>query len=354
MSDQAVFQRLMQSLSDEAPCGQNLEDTAQLAAFDVYKIFGQQTEIGTRPTNKPDDPAIPPVWDDVVEKSLASLAVSKDLRVLAYLGAGLLWRDGLRPFCEVLQVAAGWLDSWFDDVYPRVEDDIFFRANALNFFGDRLAIIEPLRRAAIVSNRPLGAVSLRALEIATGVVPAGKSDDVPPKEAELHAVFQAVPIAELQAVLEAIKGALAALGRIDARMTAAGGIEATPNFDGRGDAERAISLRHQLKRIQDILRDELKVHPEATAAEQEAEDGGEGPARPAGPIGPIRSRQDAIRALDAVTMYFRQSEPSSPVPIFIERAKRLVAKNFLEVLEDVVPDALKAAKAAGGIRDEQT
>jgi hypothetical protein len=37
--------------------------------------------------------------------------------------------------------------------------------------------------------------------------------------------------------------------------------------------------------------------------------------------------------------------------LFIERAKRLVAKDFLEVLADIVPDAMDQAKAASGIRE---
>jgi len=60
-----------------------------------------------------------------------------------------------------------------------------------------------------------------------------------------------------------------------------------------------------------------------------------------------------VRALDAVITFFQNTEPSSPVPLFIERAKRLIAKNFLDVLQDIVPDALNAAKAAGGIRDKK-
>ena len=68
--------------------------------------------------------------------------------------------------------------------------------------------------------------------------------------------------------------------------------------------------------------------------------------------GAIRSRQDAIRALDAVAEFFRQNEPSSPVPLFLERAKRLVSKDFLEVLADIAPDAVAQARAAGGLRDE--
>jgi type VI secretion system protein ImpA len=67
--------------------------------------------------------------------------------------------------------------------------------------------------------------------------------------------------------------------------------------------------------------------------------------------GAIGSRQDAIRALDAVAQYFRQHEPSSPLPMLIDRAKRLVSKNFLEVLEEIAPEGLAGARAAGGLRD---
>jgi type VI secretion system protein ImpA len=56
--------------------------------------------------------------------------------------------------------------------------------------------------------------------------------------------------------------------------------------------------------------------------------------------------------LDAAAEFFRRNEPSSPIPLFLERAKRLVSKDFLEVLADVAPDALPQARSAGGLRDE--
>jgi type VI secretion system protein ImpA len=69
-------------------------------------------------------------------------------------------------------------------------------------------------------------------------------------------------------------------------------------------------------------------------------------------VGSIRSRDDASRALEAVAEFFRKNEPSSPVPIVVERAKRLISLNFLEVLADMAPDGLQEAKRIGGIRDE--
>ena len=81
--------------------------------------------------------------------------------------------------------------------------------------------------------------------------------------------------------------------------------------------------------------------------------GGEGGDQEGGPAisGVVRSRQDAIRALDAVSTYFRQHEPSSPIPMLLDRAKRLVSKSFLEVLADIAPEALGQARSAGGLKD---
>jgi type VI secretion system protein ImpA len=56
--------------------------------------------------------------------------------------------------------------------------------------------------------------------------------------------------------------------------------------------------------------------------------------------------------LDAVADFFRRTEPSSPIPLFLARAKRLVSKDFLEVLADIAPEAVAQARAAGGLKDE--
>jgi type VI secretion system protein ImpA len=71
------------------------------------------------------------------------------------------------------------------------------------------------------------------------------------------------------------------------------------------------------------------------------------------PVGVIKSRQDAVRALDAVAEFFRRTEPSSPIPLLVDRAKRLVSKDFLEVLADVAPDAVAQARAAGGLKQAE-
>jgi type VI secretion system protein ImpA len=67
---------------------------------------------------------------------------------------------------------------------------------------------------------------------------------------------------------------------------------------------------------------------------------------------PVRTRAEVIRLLDLVCEYYERYEPSSPLPMLIERARRLVDKNFLEILRDLAPDGLPQAQTIIGSRDE--
>ena len=67
--------------------------------------------------------------------------------------------------------------------------------------------------------------------------------------------------------------------------------------------------------------------------------------------GEPRSREDVVRALDGICAYYARNEPSSPVPLLLERAKRLVPKNFFEIMEDLAPDGMAQLTAVSGQRE---
>ncbi len=326
------LEKLCEPLSAEAPCGTDLEDTLLLAAFDGYRLFGQMSPLPSEIN-----------WREIRDKALEALEQSKDLRLLAHFGAAQLRLGGLIAFAEVLTVAGRWFAEFPDALFPRVDEDAILRKNALNAFADRMAIIDALRRQPIVSNPQLGAFSLRHFDIAAGRLAATETDDTPPSEAQLVGVLAAAPADQIGPLEASLGGAIEALQQIGDSMRAAHGHEAGPDLGPLVDL---------LKQIRKILSDELTLRT-ANAMPAGAEAGGEasGGGAVIG-VGSIKTRDDAIRALDAVSEFFRKNEPSSPVPIFVERAKRLVAKDFLEVLEDVAPDGLDQAKRVGGIRDE--
>jgi type VI secretion system protein ImpA len=334
MTDQWEFAELRQPLSGDAPCGENLEDSQLLASFDAFRLFGQSVPL---------HPA--PAWRDVEAKSRAALERSKDFRLLAHFGAAVLRTEGLPAFLGTLSVAAHWLDQYWAQVYPLVEDDAILRKNALNSFADRMAVVDGVRRLPIMRHPVLGSFSLRDFEIATGQLAKPDGEDVP-DEAAMRAVLAASSAADLTALQTSVLAALDALKAIESRMREEAGSEAAPTFD---------PLVTQLVQLQRLITDGLAAHPSAATTTQAGAGGAAtatGAAPRSGSLQAINSRQDAIAALDAVATYFRLNEPSSPIPLFIERAKRLVAKDFLEVLADIAPDALSQARSAGGLRDE--
>jgi type VI secretion system protein ImpA len=88
--------------------------------------------------------------------------------------------------------------------------------------------------------------------------------------------------------------------------------------------------------------------------EDSAGDAGEVSTTAASPPGEIRSAQDALLAMEKICQYFERHEPSSPVPLLLRRAQRLVAKTFLEVIQDVCPDAISQIRLIGGVNDSDS
>ena len=60
----------------------------------------------------------------------------------------------------------------------------------------------------------------------------------------------------------------------------------------------------------------------------------------------------AIRVLDKACDYLERHEPSSPVPLLLKRAKRLVSKNFMEIMRDLAPDGVAQAQVVSGADGE--
>ena len=335
---------LLQPIAGEQPCGENLEDTELLSSFDTFRLFGQ-----ARPLDAPAEPSekrIPkpassPEWLEIRDKALEALARSKDLRLLATLGTALLRTDGVPAFSETLNVASQWLEMYWSQMYPLVDEDAILRRNALNCFADPMAVVDGLRRLPLVSSRQHGTFSLRDIDIATRQLQP-TDGDAHVDANQVNAAFASMPLAELTELHESVTGAVASLRKIDASMRDSAGSEATPNFE---------PLSALLARMGQTLRAQLALRPDATpasGADSPESGAGEGASAP----GVVKSRQDAIRALDAVADFFKRTEPSSPIPLFLARAKRLVSKDFLEVLADIAPDAVPTARAAGGLKDD--
>jgi type VI secretion system protein ImpA len=338
-------QALLQPISPEQPCGVSLDDSILLSSLDAVRLFGQARSPEAPPDPEGDEkelakarPALE--WDKIRADALEGLNKSKDLRLLAYLGTALLRIDGLPAFAGVLTTASQWLEAYWPQVCPALDEDAIARRNALNCFADPMAVVDRIWRLPLVTSRQHGRYSLRDIEIARGQATPGPLE-TKPDEAAIANAFKELSLEDLTALDASVTAASAALTSIDARMRSEGGPEVVPDFG---------PLVTQFAKLGRVCKEHLAARGEASGDGAEA--AGDGSGQGAFRAGAINSRADAIRALDAVAEYFRRNEPSSPIPLFVDRAKRLVAKDFLEVLADIAPDALSVARSAGGLKDQ--
>jgi type VI secretion system protein ImpA len=340
-------QTLLEPISVDQPCGVDLDDTGLLVTLDGLRLFGQnwspeaplqldgQSPEGAKVKSPPD-------WNQLRAMTLEALGKSKDLRLLNYLGTAVLRTDGLAGFVQVLDAASQWLNDYWVQVHPVIDEDALARLNALNCLADPMAVVDRVRRVPLVESRRHGKFSLRDVEAAAGQVALGPTE-TRPDEAAVQSAFSEMEADKLRELEQVATSAIAALNRIDEKMRSAAGIEFAPNF---------TPLRVQFSKLVHVCHEQLAKRSSVDGGASDEPAAAQTGSQPGSVGGPIKSRQDAIRALDSVADFFRRHEPSSPIPLIVDRAKRLVSKDFLEVLADIAPDAVATARSAAGLKDQ--
>ncbi|MDN5939758.1 MAG: type VI secretion system protein TssA, partial [Salinisphaera sp.] len=319
--------------SDQPPCGVDLDASGELFTLDQLVAW--------------DNDEVEVDWAAVRDASLSALERSRDLRLCPYLAGALLQTEGVAAFCDALKLLRSFTETFWDDVYPKLDDgDATERSNAVFNLTNYFRVIRPLRTRALVEDRAAGRYSLHDIEVAQGKVelPEDYEGD-PPQLALVEAAFQATPTEQLQALNAAIAQAIDDANSIETLFGERAGIDAVP------DLQR---LRETLQAMSNVAAAQL------AGRDTVADAGGEGdaaavPGASAGaapaPSGAIRSREDVARHIDQIVHYFRVQEPSSPVPLLLRRAKRLLYMDFLSIVEDVAPQAMDSVVALGGKDD---
>jgi type VI secretion system protein ImpA len=71
-----------------------------------------------------------------------------------------------------------------------------------------------------------------------------------------------------------------------------------------------------------------------------------------GITGVVRNRDDVVLLLDKIIGYYERNEPSSPLPLLLQRCRTLAALSFLDIVKDMAPAALQQVELIGGIVKE--
>jgi type VI secretion system protein ImpA len=273
---------------------------------------------------------------------------------------------GLPGFRDGLQLVRGLVEQFWPTVHPPLDaeenNDPTQRLNILGALNSPrgtlrpdiqqwLAVIDYLYVAPLC--RPKGAepvtldLAAAAHRRAENKSETQASEGTPPPPvgmdlAQLGKAFRAASPAEIETNHAAVSEALEALTGLDQFLTQTLGAGNTISFD---------ELQKVLKELQGVLQAQLP----GNAAEA-------GPSSPDGPVatsggggspaisisGAVRSREDVVRMIDAICEYYRQVEPSSPVPYLLKRAQKVARMNFVESMQELNLASVDALRPSMG------
>lgn len=335
---------LLRPVTEADPAGPNLEYDAAFAELERAMAGKPEQQIGNVLI-----PAEEPSWNEVRRLAVELLVRTKDLRIACPLVRALAAKHGLAGLSEGLSLVRGLLERYWEGIHPRLDpdddNDPTIRVNSLTALCDPESI-QALRAAPLFVSRTFGPVSAR------DCLAIGQTNGETPRldSASIDGAFVEIAVESLGELVGSAEGVLAHLQ----------GIEQT--FE-RHVGSRGPDMSRLQQFIQQILKF-LRPRYDARRAESGAVPAGAdgAPSANGAPLsvaatgaalsGDVRSRDEVVRALDKICEYYRRYEPSSPVPLLIERCKRLVSMDFLDILRDLAPDGLSQAEAVTGAKRE--
>jgi type VI secretion system protein ImpA len=317
---------LLQEVSPEAPCGEDLEYDPDFVAMEREARGKEEQRMGDSIV-----PAEEGDWRTVKNTALALFRRTKDLRVAVYLARALTKIDGLVGLHDGLALVRELLDRYWDRFHPNLDpeddNDPTIRVNTLlNLCGGN-AMLQPIRMIELASVKGIGRYTYQDYLVAAGKLPAPADPDTPLANLdEIEAAFTGCDLEELEEKLEATAGAVALVEAIETSLM---------NHVGPSHAVGMEPLSDLLKELAELLSAQV-TRRGGVALEGEP---GEVAGAPAA-SGELRGRDDVIKALDRICDYYQRQEPSSPVPLLLKRARGLVSKDFFDIVRDLAPSGI--------------
>jgi type VI secretion system protein ImpA len=336
---------LLAPVSDESPAGPDLEYDPEFLALERAAAPKAERAVGdaVKAAEEPD-------WEKVVELSEAILQRSKDLRPAVHLTTAWMRSSGMPGWSAGLGLIRGLLEQFWDTVHPQLDaeddNDPTMRVNAVVPLNDLQGVLGYFRTTPFVQSPRMGRFSLRDLRIANGTLKVTTPGDGPePSITEMEACCMDCAEEELVQTTAAISESLEHAKAIDALFNDHVGTMG-PDF------KNLLSDIYELKKFLDPQL--ARRLPAEVQGEGVGEGGAEGGApNAARASGPIAGPQDVMRRLDEICDYYTRCEPSSPVPLLLRRAQRLVGMDFMDLLRDLAPGGISELRVVSGTPEDE-
>jgi type VI secretion system protein ImpA len=346
------LERSLAPIADEAPSGRDLDyDPAFQALLTAAEPGREELDGGDgRKLFLPRERH----FGQIRREAQKLLETGRDLRVLTILAEALTVTEGPAGLAAGLTLISRTLRDHWETVYPQFDrdeqapaDQAAARLNALRRLADPDAMLLELRRLPLAEVAGEGAVSVRALELARGdsePLPYETSPDLSSLETALKAAGPTV-LAEQLAALEVASAEIDAIDRLlAARITDPAALP---------DLSPLASLIAKMRAtLEPYSAASSSASPAATAVAPRPAKTASRPTACADRLPRrLETRDGAVQALELVSDYFRRQEPGSPIPLLLERARRLVAMPFMEIIGELAPDSMTQLRGSLGVKE---
>ena len=322
---------------ESGPSGENLEYDPVFTDLMLAALPKEERQAGTEiiPGEDPD-------FVDVTQKAFSVLERSHDLRVAVVLATAQLAISGFDGLVGPVAYMRTCLETFWDTCHPLLDadddNDPTMRINSVVGLASA-DMMRRLRLAPLTDSPTFGRLGLRDLAVAEGEVPAPEGATNVPDRAAVSAAFKDTKPEFLRARLASVRH----LSQ-DAKAISAVFDAHTP---GEGpDLDPLLRLLHRAgKALAEAIgepvgladqSDDAPFDEQATASPQPEFSG------------TITSSKDVRETLDRLIEYYARFEPSSPLPLLLHRAHRLVGADFMTIIKDLAPSSVDTVKTISG------
>jgi type VI secretion system protein ImpA len=362
--DRIPLQTLLQPCASDGGVGRNLEyDSRHLAMCQSAEGTPEQ-EYGQTliAAQQPD-------WRKLYALALELSIESRDLRAAVYLTESLCRLQGFDGLSDGLQLVLGWSTQFWSELYPQLDpsddNDPVERLGTLNRLCRGEYLLGGIQRLTLAQCDALGRVTFYDLK-QTAATPEERAQGL--TREEIQAIFLSEPIEELRQTADTIQRCVDSaeqLSRFVEQQLGVGQWDATPLIallrDCSSAVENAYAARAGNKSPRSLVVAPTANNPALSVATEETVTGAQA-SQLGSPVQAsvlatqkmnIATRAEAMAVLDSLCAYFETHEPASPVPLLLQRAKRLIPMSFVDILRELAPDGLQQAmQSVGATRGE--
>lgn len=319
---------------EQGDCGPNLE-------YDNAYLELQQAAIG-----KPEsqfEAATPPDWNAVELGALALLERSRDLRLVALWAESQLNLKGLSHLPQGLNAFAALLENAWPQVNPPLDEgDPYARLNVVESLGFGGSFFQSLRNCIVVRNPRIGELRLKDFEVLTGNSPGA---ELPVVRDQVEQFFRS-PEGMVLGLHGLIDSCLQGFARIQSALIPHVESDRLPQLPEvkslfvhlRSCLPAPVMEQNSTTAPPNALCESNSAIKQLATAQAQTFSAAHG----------IQSRAQALAAIDQVCSYLEQAEPTNPAQLLLKRARRLIDKNFMQLMKDLAPEALaEVAKIMG-------